>query len=131
VADCSGYKFAAGVRRSSEQHSRHKFPSRTETGDNFNNATKIAVTLIAFGLSVAISVAGTFLMWSSVVEDLVDRLIPEGGKGLLGKAEVCRECEGRGYTRKNQNVWQTCHKCYAGRCWIPVADNHKVSRPIP
>jgi hypothetical protein len=78
-----------------------------------------------------ISAAGVFFMWSSVVEDLVDRLIPEGGKGLLGKAEVCRECEGRGYTRKNQNVWQTCHKCYAGRCWIPVADNHKVSKPIP
>lgn len=39
-------------------------------------------------------------MWSSVLEDLVDRLIPGGGKGLLGKWTYCRECEGRGYVRK-------------------------------
>ena len=41
-------------------------------------------------------------MWSSVVEDLVDRLVPDGGKGLLGKEKLCSECQGRGYTRKNQ-----------------------------
>ena len=29
-------------------------------------------------------------MWSSVVEDLGDRLIPEGGKGLFGKETYCR-----------------------------------------
>jgi hypothetical protein len=28
-------------------------------------------------------------MWSSVVEDLVDRLVPDGGKGLLGKEKLC------------------------------------------
>jgi hypothetical protein len=32
-----------------------------------------------------ISAAGVFFMWSSVVEDLVDRLIPEGGKGCWAK----------------------------------------------
>ena len=61
-------------------------------------------------------------MWSSVIEDLVDRLIPGGGKGLLGKWTYCRECEGRGYTRKNQNVWQVCPACYAGRRLVD--DNH-------
>ena len=53
-------------------------------------------------------VAMTALMWSSVVEDLGDRLIPEGGKGLFGKETYCRQCEGRGYTRKNESVWQAC-----------------------
>jgi hypothetical protein len=28
-------------------------------------------------------------MWSSIVADLVDRLIPDGGKGLLGKEKHC------------------------------------------
>ena len=61
-------------------------------------------------------------MWSSVLEDLVDRLIPGGGKGLLGKWPYCRECEGRGYVRKNQSVWQVCPACYAGRRLVD--DNH-------
>jgi hypothetical protein len=59
-------------------------------------------------------------MWSSVVEDLVDRLVPDGGKGLLGKEKLCGECQGRGYTRKSQSVWQACPNYYAGRCWIAV-----------
>jgi hypothetical protein len=62
-------------------------------------------------------------MWSSVVEDLVDRLIPDGGRGLLGKGRYCRECEGRGYTRKSPSVWQVCPNCYAARCWTFIADN--------
>jgi hypothetical protein len=60
-------------------------------------------------------------MWSSVTEDWVDRLIPDGGKGLLGKAVYCRECEGRGYTRKSQSIWQACPSCYAGRCWVTTS----------
>jgi len=48
---------------------------------------------------------------------LID-LVPDGGKGLLGKAVYCRECGGRGYTRKSQSVWQTCPSCYAGSCWV-------------
>jgi|SRR6516164_8784828 len=60
-------------------------------------------------------------MWSSVTEDLVDRLVPDGGKGLLGKAVYCRECGGRGYTRRSQSVWQTCPSCYAGRCWVTTS----------
>jgi hypothetical protein len=63
-------------------------------------------------------------MWSSVVDELVDRLIPDGGKGLLGKGKHCHECEGRGYTRKSQSIWQVCPNCYAGRCWTPVAENY-------
>jgi len=47
-------------------------------------------------------------MWSSVTEDWVDRLISDGGKGLLGKAVYCHECGGTGYTRKSQSVWQAC-----------------------
>ena len=57
-------------------------------------------------------------MWSAVTAELADRLVPDGGKGLLGKTEYCRECEGRGYTRKSPRVWQACPSCYAGRCWI-------------
>jgi len=57
-------------------------------------------------------------MWSAVTKDLVDRLIPDGGKGLMGKAVHCCECGGRGYTRKSQSVWQTCPSCYAGSCWV-------------
>src|SRR5262245_49214431 len=64
------------------------------------------------------------LMWSSVVEELVDRLIPDSGKSLLGKVSRCRECDGRGYTRKSESVWQVCPNCYAGRCLTPVADNY-------
>jgi hypothetical protein len=33
-------------------------------------------------------------MWSSVTEDLVDRLVPDGGKGLLGKAIAASVEEG-------------------------------------
>ena len=71
-------------------------------------------------------------MWSSVTADLVDRLVPDGGKGLLGKVGYCRECEGRGYTRKSQSVWQACPNCYAGRCWIAkstTADARIVTSP--
>jgi hypothetical protein len=75
------------------------------------------MTLLAPARTVAILGAGASLMWSSVVEDLVDRLVPDGGKGLLGKEKLCSECQGRGYTRKNQGVWRAC---YAGRCWISV-----------
>src|SRR5262249_14374393 len=39
-------------------------------------------------------------MWSSVTAELVDRLVPDGGRGFLGQARYCRECEVRGYTRK-------------------------------
>jgi hypothetical protein len=45
---------------------------------------------------------------SEVVHGLVDRLIPDGGKGLLGHSVFCETCEGSGYTRKNQSVWQAC-----------------------
>ena len=75
-------------------------------------------------------VAMTALMWSSVVEDLGDRLIPEGGKGLFGKETYCRQCEGRGYTRKNESVWQACPHCYAGRCWtLPLQPQPDEPRP--
>jgi hypothetical protein len=60
-------------------------------------------------------------MWSSVTEDWVDRLIPDGGKGLLGKAVYCHECGGTGYTRKSQSIWQACPSCYAGRCWVTTS----------
>jgi len=56
-------------------------------------------------------------MWSSVVEDLVDRLVPDGGKGLLGKENFAANVKGGGTPKKNQGVWRAC---YAGRCWISV-----------
>ena len=43
-------------------------------------------------------------MWSSVTADLVDRLVPDGGKGLLGKVGYRRECEGRGYAEKSERL---------------------------
>ena len=43
-------------------------------------------------------------MWSSVTADLAERLVPDGGKGLLGEAKYCRECEGRGYTKKPERL---------------------------
>ena len=55
---------------------------------------------------------------SEVVHGLVDRLIPDGGKGLLGHSVFCKTCGGRGYARKNESVWQACPDCYAGRCWV-------------
>ena len=70
------------------------------------------------------------LMWSSVVGDLGDRLIPDGGKGLFGKETYCRQCGGRGYTRKNESVWQACPHCYAGRCWtlpLPPQPDERVA----
>jgi hypothetical protein len=64
-------------------------------------------------------------MWSSIVENLIDRLIPGSGNGLFGRWPLCRECGGSGYTRKSESVWQACAHCYAGRCWTPVAsDRH-------
>ena len=54
---------------------------------------------------------------SEVVHDFIDRLIPNGGKGLLGHWAFCKTCEGRAYTRKNESVWQICPDCLAGRCW--------------
>src|SRR5262249_3537724 len=66
--------------------------------------------------SYASRLGRAFPMWSSVTADLAERLVPDGG--LLGEAKYCRECEGRGYTRKSQNGWQACPNCYAGRCWI-------------
>jgi hypothetical protein len=77
----------------------------------------MVVTLLALGRTLP-DWGGAFPMWSSVTADLAERLVPDGGKGLLGEAKYCRECEGRGYTRKSQNVWQACPNCYAGRCWI-------------
>ena len=40
------------------------------------------------------------------MHDFTDRLIPNGGKGLLGHWAFCKACEGRAYTRKNESVWQ-------------------------
>jgi hypothetical protein len=52
---------------------------------------------------------------AEVAHDLVDRLIPNRGKGLLGHWTFCKTCQGMGYTRKNENVWQACPDCVAGR----------------
>jgi hypothetical protein len=54
---------------------------------------------------------------AEVVDDLIDSLIPSGGKDLLGRWVFCKTCRGSGYTRKNQSVWQACPDCFAGRCW--------------
>jgi len=75
------------------------------------------MTLLAPARTVAILGAGASLMWSSVVEDLVDRLVPDGGKGLLGKENFAANVKGGGTPEKNQGVWRAC---YAGRCWISV-----------
>ena len=57
---------------------------------------------------------------SEVVHHFADRLIPNGGKGLLGHWAFCKACEGRAYTRKNESVWQVCPDCLAGAAGIPV-----------
>jgi hypothetical protein len=80
------------------------------------------MTLLAPARTVAILGAGASLMWSSVVEDLVDRLVPDGGKGLLGKEKLCSECQGRGYTRKKSG-------CLAGLLCGTLLDFRWDNRP--
>jgi hypothetical protein len=63
-------------------------------------------------------------MWSAVVGDLVDHLIPNGGIGLLGRWTLCNSCRGTGNTRKSYTVWQACPDCCEGRCDVDVSKMH-------
>src|SRR5215831_14589564 len=58
----------------------------------------------------------------SYLENFVEALFPwskpGGGKSSLGICTTCTWCDGRGYLKKNANVWRACPECYGGHFWI-------------
>jgi len=65
----------------------------------------------------------------SYLENFVESLFPwskpGGGKTSLGVCTVCTWCDGRGYLKKNANVWRACPKCYGGHFWIPPSPHEE------
>jgi len=59
------------------------------------------------------------------VESLFPWSKPGGGKTFLGICTVCTWCDGRGYLKKNANVWRACPKCYGGHFWIPPSPHEE------
>ena len=63
----------------------------------------MVVTLLALGRTLP-DWGGAFPMWSSVTADLAERLVPDGGKGLLGEAKYCRRVK-EGVTREKARTF--------------------------
>jgi len=59
----------------------------------------------------------------SYLENFVEALFPwskpGSGQTSLGVCTTCTWCDGRGYLKKNANVWRACPECYGGHFWIP------------
>ena len=75
----------------------------------------------------------------SYLENFVEALFPwskpGSGQTSLAVCTICTWCDGRGYLKKNANVWRACPECYGGHFWIPpngeeLAESGKPKREV-